>query len=48
MIRTPMDDVLAGGKLGGNFIINAYGVLHGQQLLLNPNHERQYRRHDSG
>jgi len=44
MIRTPMDDVLAGGKLGGNFIINAYGVLHGQQLLLNPNHERQYRR----
>jgi hypothetical protein len=45
MIRTPIEDVLAGGKLSGDFIVGVYVAGHsGEQLLLNKNHVREYKR----
>lgn len=44
MIRTPIDDVLAGGSLGGHGIINAY-IHPGQRLKLRaqPRHSHPWR-----
>ena len=43
MIRTPMDDVLAGGNLAGDGIINAY-VVNLPTALLRPL-SKKYRQH---